>query len=348
MRLYYSHKLSLNSSYVHCNYYNFLFSVWVSIFIPAAEFKSYTRLVVETLSQMFAVASARKDDSSLKSRLPCDKHWNYLSIINCSLTKYSVVSNEVVTLYSNFQIKQSLAQLIQENPEMLDVWMTEYKEKRRELLETREDMRTKGGFPWKTANFLLIVAITGLAAYDINKHGTSSTGHFLKETGVLHYGQIACDYFAEGPIYKWGKETLPPLWAQYGSPAWKVVRDLSHKAVTVVQAWALNLGNWATETWPIVVDFIEKYAPGLLDKCQEFGWTAWGYTKHYSELGYGHAKNASISAITWVNTNVLVGQLSPENLSRVSLQAYNATQTFAIDTYQWISEKVLPSTTKNA
>jgi hypothetical protein len=49
------------------------------------------------------------------------------------------------------------------------------------------------------------------------------------------------------------------VWLKYGSPVWEVVREQSQKAATVIRAWALNLGNWCMETWPVVANFVSIF-----------------------------------------------------------------------------------------
>lgn len=80
-------------------------SVWESVFLPAAELRSYTRLVVEALSLMICAAAKRGE--SRESRLAADNYEATLDKIT-SLISYGVVTKEVATLYTTYQVSAAL------------------------------------------------------------------------------------------------------------------------------------------------------------------------------------------------------------------------------------------------
>ncbi|XP_065343684.1 transmembrane protein 214-B [Cloeon dipterum] len=206
-----------------------------------------------------------------------------------------------------------------------------------------ENSKKMGGFPWKTANLILIIAISSIVAYDVKIHDgfeKSSTGIFLQNIGALHYGQIALDKSKEyyQIAYKWSEKEIPPIWNKYGAPTWQVVREQSGKLFDATKATALNIGNWVSETWPKVLSSVEEYAPGLSDKIVEFSKLGWQSIKDFGAIGYAY----SLHAVSWVNKTAFGGQFSAEYLSEMSIAAYNASHALAMDTYQWISEMVLP------
>ncbi|XP_059480699.1 transmembrane protein 214-B [Neocloeon triangulifer] len=206
-----------------------------------------------------------------------------------------------------------------------------------------ESSSKMSGFPWKTANLILIIAISSIVAYDVKIHDgfeQSSTGIFLKNIGALHYGEIALNKTREyyQVAYKWSEKEIPPVWNKYGAPTWQVAREQSLKLFEASKTLALNISNWASETWPKVVSTIDEYAPGLTDKVAEFGKIGWQYTKEFGQIGYAY----TLDGVSWVNKNAFGGQLSAEYFSQMSSAAYNASHALAVETYQWISQMVLP------
>ena len=83
------------------------------------------------------------------------------------------------------------------------------------------------------------------------------------------------------------------------------------------------------EKSPVVVDFIEKYAPGLPQKIKANSIKAWVFISNTSFDLYENSRN-------FVSEKVLVGKLSPENLNKM----LNETQTVAGEYYSWFKTRV--------
>lgn len=78
--------------------------MWENIFVPAAELRSYTRLVVEALGLMLAAAAKRP--AAKDSRVPAEQYEATLDKI-ASLVSYGALSKEVAALHSAFQVNKS-------------------------------------------------------------------------------------------------------------------------------------------------------------------------------------------------------------------------------------------------
>lgn len=85
-----------------CCVTNFTFVVvWESVFLPAAELRSYTRLVVDSFAQMLSAAAKRGD--AKESRISPEQYEATFARL-ITLVSYGTVSKEVASLHKAFQV----------------------------------------------------------------------------------------------------------------------------------------------------------------------------------------------------------------------------------------------------
>lgn len=192
--------------------------------------------------------------------------------------------------------------------------------------------------PWLFGSFLLIVVISSLLAYDTHIHGgvfaKSATGKFLHQTGTLPYVEVAftktMSTSARG--YQWAEKNVP-VYVNQTCTAVKPYTEFLRDAGIV--GWNFVLGRCEAvklvvlEKTPIVVNFIDQYAPGFPLKIQEFSISVWKGICSTSSYVY-------VSSCDFFKTKVFVGTLSPENLNK----ALNQTQIAAAEYYSWFHKKV--------
>jgi hypothetical protein len=207
---------------------------------------------------------------------------------------------------------------------------------------------SKGGFPWKTGCFFLLILISAIVAYDTHKHGSfeaTSTGKFMKDSGITGVVQkiwISTKLYSNKGL-EYLEATSPEYYkavVDFSTPYVKLAGDvyLNIKAVSI--RLYENVSNYYVEKTPVVVATIEYYVPGLLDSVQKNSVKGVELVKTYSALIAEQAVENSAKATRWLKTNVFVGKLSPENLQNYANHAINTTHTFATQTYDWVYEKV--------
>nr|CAD7597617.1 unnamed protein product [Timema genevievae] len=172
-----------------------------------------------------------------------------------------------------------------------------------------------------------------------------NTGRFLNDIGALQYGEHAWSRTKHysSKSYQWAEVNVPHYYKivevqakPYVQQAW----DLSLVLVNQLQLWYGNIRQLVEEKTPLVVTWIEHYAPGLLGEVKTRSLATWDLTKSYTVLSWQYAREYSLLGFGWVQNNVLVGNLSPENLQKYSLEAVNTTQVYVSWTYDWVLQKV--------
>lgn len=133
---------------------------------------------------------------------------------------------------------------------------------------------------WVFGSFVLFSAITGLIVYDTNvlhngKFEESSVGRVLKQSGTLPHFEnayfVTMKYSARG--YKWTEENAPIAYSKsrtYMQPFCDFTKDLGLTAFNVaVKGWE-STKLFAAEKTPVVLAFIDQYAPGWGQKIHDF------------------------------------------------------------------------------
>ncbi|XP_031634145.1 uncharacterized protein LOC116347612 [Contarinia nasturtii] len=192
--------------------------------------------------------------------------------------------------------------------------------------------------PWFFGIVLLLAAIGGLLAYDTQRNDgvfeKSAAGKFLKDTGALPYVEVAwtksLSTSARG--YQWAEVNVP-IYANVTYVALKpyglFLKDFGIVALNGAKnGWTVTKEYVSAKT-PVVVNFIEQYAPGLPQKISDSSISTWKFISSTSCTVYSNS-------VDFLQTKVFVGQLSPENLGK----ALNQTQIAVADYYSWFHKKV--------
>lgn len=147
------------------------------------------------------------------------------------------------------------------------------------MAEEKKQKKQKKGCRWVFGSFLLFAAIAGLIAYDTNvlhdgKFEESSVGRVLKQTGALPHVEnawfVSLKYTARG--YKWVEEQAPVAYGKtrtFLDPWSDFAKDLGLTALNGARKGWESTKLFAEEKTPLVVDFIDKYVPGLGQKIQD-------------------------------------------------------------------------------
>ncbi|KAG7200304.1 hypothetical protein KM043_017769 [Ampulex compressa] len=203
-------------------------------------------------------------------------------------------------------------------------------------------------FPWRKGSIVLLLLIGAVLAYDLRKHGSfeaSSTGKFMKNSGIMMYGQKAwmttkmysvkgleCVEASAPEYYKATIDLCTP-YIKLTKDICLVMKNLSIKLYENIMAYIMKNG-------PLVVETIEHYAPGMLDEIRTRSMQGLELIKVYSAMIGEIIIEHSTNTIRWLGRNVFVGKLSPENLQNYANRAIDTTQTLASQTYDWVYEKV--------
>ncbi|KAK5649111.1 hypothetical protein RI129_004003 [Pyrocoelia pectoralis] len=189
------------------------------------------------------------------------------------------------------------------------------------------------GFPYRFCTGILIAAIAGVLYYDINQHGSwakSRTFSSLKDFGVVQYYHKALNRTTDGLhwLHLRMDEQVPGYYdtvSEHVAPYGKLAREFSVICGNLFR----NFRELVIKKYPDVLASIEEYAPGLVEQSQEAFRNAWSTSVFYV-----------YRSVDYLKTEVFVGQLAPENMQRVVLEAFNNTQQKAAEYYSWIYEKV--------
>ncbi|ENN70243.1 hypothetical protein D910_05641 [Dendroctonus ponderosae] len=208
--------------------------------------------------------------------------------------------------------------------------MASKKEKRQQRAQERKQTPVKtSGFGRKLLSSLLIVALIAILAepfYRLSKPQDElclfQIGRKLAD-GVL-WIDSRLDQIIPKVYYGKAKEVLSP----YGALACDTLKVSSN----VLQSSRNALADFVDTKYPLLVASIESYAPGLIDNTQVIFTDAFAKTINYYHISKNYLQN-----------EVFVGQLSPENIQRVVVGAYNTTSEKAIEYYHWVYQKVQTS-----
>ncbi|KYN32449.1 hypothetical protein ALC56_13306 [Trachymyrmex septentrionalis] len=203
------------------------------------------------------------------------------------------------------------------------------------------------GFPWRFASLLLLFLIGAIVAYDTQKHGSfeaSQVGKFLKTSGILKHVEKAWTtlkfYWSAGhkavkdssEYYKAVVDLCAP-YIKLAGDVCLVVRNVSIKLYN-------NVAAYVERNVPIIIDTIEHYAPGIFEQIKSRSLQGLEFVKvSFILIGEKVIEHSSAS-IQWLEKNVFVGKLSPDNLRNYAIWAFDTTQSYATQTYDWVYEKV--------
>ncbi|XP_034950381.1 transmembrane protein 214-A [Chelonus insularis] len=222
--------------------------------------------------------------------------------------------------------------------------------KKAEALFNKMSATSKKGksFPWRKGSILLLILIGAVVAFDCRNHGSfeaSTTGRFIRTSGVVNYGQKAWSttklYSNQGLAYL---ETNYPDYyksaSKFGRQYTKLAGDFYLVGRNAVGRLYNNTMQFVEEKKPVVTESIEYYFPGWLNTFQTTAIKQFEVVKKYSALTTEYIVQQSSNLVRWLQTSVFVGNLSPENIRGFATKALKSTQTYASQTYDWVYEKV--------
>ncbi|XP_059057940.1 transmembrane protein 214 [Achroia grisella] len=197
-------------------------------------------------------------------------------------------------------------------------------------------------FPWLWASFFLLLSIVGLVAYDVytvnGNFPKSATGKLMNDLGLLEHSQRAWQKTLSSSArgYLW-LETNAPIYYTQTVEVCKPYVQLSKELIVVgVKKTGVlyeNVKVYVIEKTPVVVETIEQYAPGLVDKVQGYASNGYEAVKKFSSDYY------QLTA-EYLQTKVFVGEWAPEILQNKTQIALNATRTHVSTYFHWFREQV--------
>ncbi|KAJ8925970.1 hypothetical protein NQ315_009825 [Exocentrus adspersus] len=203
-------------------------------------------------------------------------------------------------------------------------------------IEEKMAVKKSSGLSPKTVSFLIILAVAGLVYLDVKQHGSwkeTLTNRKLKEYGVCDYAQAGMAKVRQG----WGwvdariDENFPgyrKTVADFSAPYVQLFSDLGKISLNL----CYNVKEAVAEKYPVVLQTVESYAPGLIEQSQKAVTNVYSTSILYYNRG-----------VDYLRKEIFVGQLSPENVQKVVIEAFNSTQQKATEYYHWIYEKVQTS-----
>jgi hypothetical protein len=192
---------------------------------------------------------------------------------------------------------------------------------------------------WTLGIIVLLIAIVVAIRYDTNKNGNgnfekSAFGTFLKDTGALPYVLIATTntlhYSARG--YQWAEVNLPVYYTktkEISTPYFNFSKDVGINIWNGLKQLRANFCQIVKDKYVVACKYIDQYSPGLPKKIENISITSWDILSSTAIKVYS-------GSVEFFKTNVFVGKLSPENLSK----ALNETQNCAAEYYSWFHKKV--------
>uniref|UniRef100_T1DET8 Uncharacterized protein n=1 Tax=Psorophora albipes TaxID=869069 RepID=T1DET8_9DIPT len=186
--------------------------------------------------------------------------------------------------------------------------------------------------------FLLFGLTGGLIGFDTYRAGgkfeNSHTGQLLKQAGLLPAVEDAwtCTLKHSARGFKWAEENVPVYYQQTSKVVGPYVEfsiDFSKILWNGTKKGFANVKLLVEQKTPVVVDFIEQYAPGLPKKVGDFACSSWTAVSTFTV-------NTFNQSCEFFKTKVFVGQLSPESLGK----AFNSTQQAAAQYYSWFHDQV--------
>ncbi|EZA58370.1 hypothetical protein DMN91_006252 [Ooceraea biroi] len=221
------------------------------------------------------------------------------------------------------------------------------KERSQVLLEKMASSKRRS-FQWRFASFLLLLLIGIIVAYDTQKHGSfeaSKVGRFLKTSGIARYvektGAVIKSYWSAG--HKAIKDSSPEYYkivVDVCTPYVKLAGDVCLIMKNVSIKLYNNSAEYVEKNVPVVLDTIEHYAPGAMEQIKSHSLQGLEFTKSSLILIGNKVVEHSSAAVQWMEQNVFVGKLSPDNLRNYAIWAFDVTQSYATQTYDWVYEKM--------
>jgi len=196
------------------------------------------------------------------------------------------------------------------------------KKQQQKLQEQKQAPKKQGGCFRKLFGTLIFIAWVAVLAEPFYRPDKVRGDLYLFRIGrkvgeVVTWVDRQLDAHIPKPYYMQVKEVAQP----YGT----LVCDMGKLSLNVLD----NARGFVSEKYPVVVASIENYAPGLIENTQSIFKDTFANTVYYYQ-----------TSVNYLQKEVFIGQLSPENIQRVVVKAYNTTTERAIEYYHWVYQKV--------
>ncbi|KAG8324862.1 hypothetical protein J6590_081817 [Homalodisca vitripennis] len=130
-----------------------------------------------------------------------------------------------------------------------------------------------GFFLGSRLSVFVIVAVAGFVAYDINKYGSfraSKTGVFLRDCGVLRYGELALTRFRSysQQAYRWSQKHVPGYMSfmrESLAVYLIIIRDVVTRLATHLWANISQIWHYFVDKKPAVVKWFKNGRPSVHD-----------------------------------------------------------------------------------
>ncbi|XP_071444463.1 transmembrane protein 214-A isoform X2 [Hetaerina americana] len=253
----------------------------------------------------------------------------------CQCLQYFESVNEALMACGEDKVKSSFAELSWEDLE-------ESSHLAQEFLKKAKSSPKPKGFPYIKGSFFCILGIIGLIIYDVRKHGgnfrESSVGHLASDAGALPTIECAVDKVQHfyALAYEW-LEVNGPI---YYKAIAVVVGPILANGIEAVSHIISGTYDYLVELYPVIMNWVDNQVPGFRDKCVEYMCQGWVVFQSYSLWALEQCIGYAGICFQWAKENIFVGQLSAENLQKLSLEAYNMTQMYAGLTIDWLTGKM--------
>ncbi|CAH1365193.1 unnamed protein product [Tenebrio molitor] len=281
------------------------------------------------------IQGLNRDQSSLD-------HWSKIYVKNIApsaiLLEYidnnwQAVSNKL----NRKALQQTVDQIITLNNELVskkkkDQGSVKTAEILQRLLEKMASKK-QTGLSFKFLFFMLCSILAAFVYFDIRREGSwqnSNINRILKNWGVCEYTHIILHRIKQGLllINDQLEENFPVYYhiiANFLEPYIELLRNLGYILYNIFH----DVQETVLEKYPVVLQSVELYTPGFVKQSQSAVNSVWSSSILYFN-----------NSIVYLQKEVFVGQLSPENMQRVLCEAFNATQNKATEYYHWLYEKV--------
>ncbi|XP_018400837.1 PREDICTED: transmembrane protein 214-A isoform X2 [Cyphomyrmex costatus] len=173
-------------------------------------------------------------------------------------------------------------------------------------------------FPWKSASLLLLLLISAIVAYDTQKHESFEGHKAVKDSSPEYYKAIV----------------------DFCTPYVKLAGDICLVVRNISIRWYNNIVVYVKRNVPIIIDTVEHYAPGILEQIKFRSFQGLEFMKVFFITIGEKVIEHSTASIHWLEKNVFVGQLSPDNLRNYVIWAFDTTHSYVSQTYDWMYEKI--------
>ncbi|KAK6188783.1 hypothetical protein SNE40_004891 [Patella caerulea] len=203
----------------------------------------------------------------------------------------------------------------------------------------------QSGFPWKLLLFLMVTVVGCVIAYDIN----TSPSLKASRTMVLleDYGVLAVTNQAWKRIQVFTKQTQAwlnvnaPLYRDnivpYVTLAWNKITQMFIFIGDVTRPYILLLGDKLAQA----LQWFNTQYPNFWTQCSEYMTIAWTFIRHHSLCMWHCIVNYTLLSYAWLEKNVLVGQLSPENIQKTVIWSLQLARNYTLSAVAWCQQTLV-------